>query len=122
MNTRVAVYGTLKKGLSNHHLMQQAVFLGKDLLNNLVLYDLGPYPGACLAPSSGIEVEVYEVNPATLADLDVLEGIDEENSIQGLYHRRQLSTQYGPAWVYLYNKSTQGHPAIRQGGWPVKKV
>lgn len=122
MLTRVAVYGTLKKGLSNHSLLQDAEFLGQDRLNNLILYDLGPYPGACLAPSAGIEVEVYEVNSRTLAHLDRLEDLDENNSDQGLYQRRQLPTRYGMAWVYLYNQATRGYPVIRQGGWPVKQL
>lgn len=118
MATRVAVYGTLKKGLSNHHYMKTARFLGEDQLHNLVLCDLGPYPGARLEPSAGITLEVYEVDSQTLAQLDILEDIDERNSTQGLYHRRQMNTRHGKAWVYLYNQSTAGCPVIRQGGWP----
>jgi gamma-glutamylcyclotransferase (GGCT)/AIG2-like uncharacterized protein YtfP len=120
MTTRVAVYGTLKKGLSNHHYMSKARFLSEDQLHNLVLYDLGPYPGARLEASGGVVVEIYEVDSKTFAQLDVLEGIDERNSTQGLYHRRQLATSQGLAWVYLYNHSTAGCPAIREGGWPIR--
>ena len=51
----VAVYGTLKKGLGNHGLMAQAQFLGCDKLAQICLYDIGPYPGARLEASGGID-------------------------------------------------------------------
>ncbi len=57
----VAVYGTLKHGLRNHHWLEGAEFLGSDRLHRITLYDLGPFPGAKLVPSSGVEVEVFRV-------------------------------------------------------------
>lgn len=117
MKHRVAVYGTLKKGLSNHHYLSQARFLGNDRVYNLVLYDLGPYPGAKLATSQGVDIEVYEVDNFTLAQLDQLEGVSRQNTTQGLYYRTQLRTCQGSAWVYIYNPQVNGRKAIRRGGW-----
>ncbi|SFB87625.1 Uncharacterized conserved protein YtfP, gamma-glutamylcyclotransferase (GGCT)/AIG2-like family [Marinospirillum celere] len=122
MKNRVAVYGTLKQGLANHHYLEKARFLGKDSVTNLVLYDLGPYPGAKLATSKGIEIEIYEVDSLTLAQLDQLEGVNRQNNEQGLYYRTQLKTRLGPAWVYIYNPSVNDRTPIRQGGWPLEKI
>src|SRR5690606_38662821 len=38
----VVVYGTLKRGMCNHHLLSGADFLGEDCLHGITLYDLGP--------------------------------------------------------------------------------
>jgi gamma-glutamylcyclotransferase (GGCT)/AIG2-like uncharacterized protein YtfP len=69
----VAVYGTLKRGLRNHHWLEGADFVGSDRLHRVTLFDLGPFPGAKLEPSRGVEVEVFEVNARLLAGLDRLE-------------------------------------------------
>lgn len=53
----VAVYGTLKRGLRNHHWLDDADFLGSDRLADVTLYDLGPFPGAKLEPSRGVEID-----------------------------------------------------------------
>lgn len=50
---RVAVYGTLKRGMSNHGLLRQSRFLGEESLTSLTLYDLGLFPAAKLEPSQG---------------------------------------------------------------------
>lgn len=114
----VAVYGTLKRGLRNHHWLCEAEFLGSDRLTAVTLYDLGPYPGAKPEPSLGIEVEVFRINARTLGDLDRLEGYLIRAPKQGDYDRLVHRTVYGPAWLYLYNHSVSGCRAIREGAWP----
>ncbi|TFH88225.1 gamma-glutamylcyclotransferase [Billgrantia azerbaijanica] len=115
----VAVYGTLKRGLRNHHWLDGAHFLGEDRLTAITLYDLGPCPGAKHEPSRGIEVEVFRVNLRQMADLDRLEGYHPPAPAHGDYDRAILTTHYGPAWVYLYNHDIADCPVIRQGGWPI---
>lgn len=79
MNTLVFVYGTLKRGGSNHHWIQSQRFVGMArTLPEFRLYDLGGYPGmvgAAPGQGSSIEGEVWEVDPAGLAKLDVLEDV-----------------------------------------------
>tara|TARA_R110001606_G_scaffold392142_1_gene560817 strand:+ start:1777 stop:2148 length:372 start_codon:yes stop_codon:yes gene_type:complete len=113
----VAVYGTLKKGFGNHGLMAQAQFLGCDTLTQICLYDIGPYPGARLEASAGIEVEVYAISQAHLAELDVLEEYDFAAPARSLYIRALLPTRYGLAWVYLYQGQVSGKPCLRSGTW-----
>lgn len=115
----VAVYGTLKRGLCNHHWLSGADFLGSDQLTSVTLYDLGPYPGAKPEPSQGIQVEVFRVDTRTLGELDRLEGYRVRAPKSGDYDRLIHHTAFGPAWLYLFNHSVTGCPAIREGGWPV---
>lgn len=113
----LAVYGTLKKGFGNHGLMAQAQFLGCDKLTQICLYDIGPYPGARLQASEGIEVEVYAISQTHLAELDLLEEYDPATPASSLYTRALLPTRYGLAWVYLYQGQVLGKPCLRSGTW-----
>jgi gamma-glutamylcyclotransferase (GGCT)/AIG2-like uncharacterized protein YtfP len=117
----VAVYGTLKRGLRNHHWLQGADFVGEDTLTTATLYDLGPFPGAKRQPSRGVRVEVFRVTAPQMAGLDQLEGYDAADPSSGLYDRSIVATAYGPAWLYLYNPDVDGCPVIRQGGWPLRR-
>jgi gamma-glutamylcyclotransferase (GGCT)/AIG2-like uncharacterized protein YtfP len=115
--SRVAVYGTLKAGLHNHHLLEGAKYLGPDRLSAITLYDLGPFPGALLMPSAGAYVEVYLIDAEQLNRLDYLEGYQPKSPSSGLYNRTIISTHYGGAWVYLYNDSACHHQIVSSGNW-----
>lgn len=117
--SRVGVYGTLKRGQSNHHILARAHFVGRCHLDQITLYDIGPFPGAKLCPSDGIEVEIYDVIEETFARLDELEDYNPQAPQAGVYDRRQLETAFGAAWVYFYNPDVSGLPEIRSGGWGV---
>jgi gamma-glutamylcyclotransferase (GGCT)/AIG2-like uncharacterized protein YtfP len=71
---KLVVYGTLMEGEANQHYLASAQLLGRDILANIVLYDLGPYPAAMFEVSDGIDVEVYEIDSATLASLEAPAG------------------------------------------------
>ena len=113
----VAVYGTLKRGLRNHHWLAGAEYLGSDRLTTVALYDLGPYPGAKPQPSRGVEVEVFKVDAQLLAGLDHLEDHRVRTPKQGDFERVIHTTALGPAWLYLYNHDVSGCPMIREGAW-----
>jgi gamma-glutamylcyclotransferase (GGCT)/AIG2-like uncharacterized protein YtfP len=94
---RVAVYGTLKRGESNHHWLAGAPFLGRTRIPGLELYNLGDYPMAVpsLDPRARIHAELYQVDGEGLARLDVLEDYPH------LYDRRRLPGADGQlAWIY----------------------
>lgn len=118
----VAVYGTLKRGLRNHHWLAGAEFVGEDTLTTTTLYDLGTCPGARLEPSHGIDIEVFRVDSRCLTDLDRLEDYRVRAPKTGTYDRTVHDTAFGPAWLYLYNLDVAGYPAIRQGGWSPSDV
>jgi gamma-glutamylaminecyclotransferase len=92
---KVFVYGTLKKGWGNNRLMVEgnAKFLGPAVtMDSFKLYGMGvPFmrPGG----DDVVAGEVYEVDDATLARLDRLEG----HSItgDGMYNRELIPVRYG---------------------------
>ncbi|GAG35317.1 unnamed protein product, partial [marine sediment metagenome] len=100
---RVLVYGTLKKGHSNHILLEQAdaKFIGYDSVTGpYQLYDLGNIPAVRDAINQGhrkIRGELWALSPEGLAALDLLEGHPN------LYQRRKLRTDIHDrnAWMYF---------------------
>lgn len=81
----VFVYGTLKRGYSNHHLLAGQAFQGEArTAPGFALFSLGSHPGMVELPSDGGSVtgEVWSVDKRCLEQLDLLEGTAE-----GLYRR-----------------------------------
>ncbi|CAM4295237.1 gamma-glutamylcyclotransferase [Vibrio agarivorans] len=111
MQHLVFVYGTLRKGESNHHYLEQCDCLGTcETLPEYTLFDLGAYP-AVIAGHSSILGEVYWVNDDTLAQLDRLEDVPVE------YRRETISTPFGLAWIYLYQQPAELDVEIASGDW-----
>jgi len=115
--TLVAVYGTLKRGHSNHRLLADARFVGEDRLHGLCLYNLGPYPAVAPGRSAGVVVEVYDISPQQLQQLDILEDCYPASPEKSLYIRKQMQTRHGLAWIYLYNRNLTGYRPMRSGSW-----
>jgi len=106
----VFVYGTLKRGGSNHaHLAGQS-FLGEARTPpGFRLYALDGYPGMVRLPADrdGVTGELWSVSDECLARLDELEGLAE-----GLY-RREPVTLLPPhadqaVATYIYARSITG--------------
>lgn len=102
MKNKVFVYGTLMRGRTNHACLNGSRFLGTGKVEGLGLYNVTPfYPGAVREEGGVVLGEVYEIDAATLADLDYLEG-------NGMLYRREkfpvvLETgKTVKAWVYLW--------------------
>lgn len=115
MSNLVFVYGTLKRGLSNHGWLNRQVFLGEAITEpKYLLYDLGGYPGMVsatrgLGRGRAIHGEVWEVDASALERLHQLEGIDH-----GEYVFASIELQ--PPWQergvhgYLYLRSVSECP------------
>lgn len=123
----VIVYGTLKKGFSNHGLLQDAVFIksdykaltGKDDYGDTKyasIYNLGFFPGLKFdsEQSQEIDYEVYLVSPETLSKLDRLEGYKADDPTTGLYNRQLLSIGV-KAHIYTFNKTINKSLLIKNG-------
>ena len=79
------VYGTLKRGGSNHGWLADQTFLGSArTAPGFTLYSLGEYPGLVVdaADREGVVGELWAVDAGCLARLDAFEGVSE-----GLYAR-----------------------------------
>ncbi len=112
--TRVFVYGTLKRGGSNHHFLAGQAFLGEArTAPGYILFSLGDYPGMVrrIGTEDHVLGEVWAVDGAALAALDELEGVGE-----GLYERVpvQLVAPFAgqPVESYLYLRPIVGHPTL----------
>lgn len=100
--TTVFVYGTLKKAYHNNYLLRTAKYLGEALTDQpyqmvgvgipYVIHPDNTHPDAEVRRVVG---EVYEVDDATLEDLDSLEGHPD------WYRREEISTTRGDAYCYL---------------------
>jgi gamma-glutamylaminecyclotransferase len=76
--TILFVYGTLKRGLGNHHHLAGQEFLGEALTEpRYRLIDLRSYPGLIVDDANGLAVkgELWSVDAACLADLDEFEEV-----------------------------------------------
>ncbi len=74
--TILFVYGTLKRGLRNHHLIGHQEFLGEAVTEpRYRVIDLGPHPGLIIDNANGLPVkgELWAVNERCLAELDAFE-------------------------------------------------
>ena len=75
----IFVYGTLKRGHSNHGSLRDQQFISMAMTQpRYRLHDLGGYPGMVLDEQGlSIEGEVWEIDESCRTQLDVLEGVDE---------------------------------------------
>jgi gamma-glutamylcyclotransferase (GGCT)/AIG2-like uncharacterized protein YtfP len=115
----IFVYGTLKRGGSNHHLMAGGSFSGNaQTPPGFTLYEITGFPGMVREGDDreGVRGEVWSVGDESLAGLDELEGVGE-----GLYTREPvpLGAPFEGQRVeaYFYSKSTDGRPRIGPE-WP----
>jgi gamma-glutamylaminecyclotransferase len=110
----IFVYGTLKRGGSNHLYLAGQTFVGEARTSpGFTLFDLEGYPGMVADPTAqeGVTGEVWSVDAAALAHLDGLEGLAD-----GLYRREPvpLLAPFDQRRVegYLYARSTKGRTKI----------
>ena len=121
--TTLFVYGTLKRGGSNHAFLAGQRFLDTArTVPGFTLFSLGAYPGLVPAPEDrdGVTGELWSVDAACLARLDELEGTAE-----GLYLRAAITlakaapvTADTPVETYFYLRPLVGRPALGSV-WPV---
>jgi gamma-glutamylaminecyclotransferase len=115
---RVLVYGTLKKGHSNHILLEEAdaEFIGYDsVTGHFGLCDMGAIPAVVDSTDiSTVKGELWAIGPEGLASLDLLEGHPN------LYARRKLVTDIHErrAWIYMLQATNwlPASPAYAKGG------
>ena len=97
----VFVYGDAKRGFSNHHVLGPSPkFLGNAQTAALyALYSIVVYPFlAKHPPMYHVKGELYDVDDAILADLDVLEGAPDE------YYREQIHVVHDDGTTVMVSK------------------
>lgn len=116
----VFVYGTLKRGFPNHHLLASSKYLGEGKTQNGSLVDLGSFPGFVYdneEESSGVCGELYEVTDEVFDDLDNLEEfpILYDRGMMDISMRENGRTEY--AWVYTYEGKTDDLNLVEDNMW-----
>lgn len=104
------VYGTLKRGGTNHGQMAGQRFVAEArTIPGYRMFDVGGFPGLVAWPEDreGVTGEIWLVSPAALLRLDGFEGVHE-----GLYRRETVALAGPPLGepieAYLYARSVEG--------------
>ena len=116
--TRVFVYGTLLAGEANHRLLAGARLVGEGRTPPVYrLHDLGGFPGLVATGQHTVAGEVYEVDDATLAALDRLEGHPR------WYRRTPVTLEDGDVveTYLLAPEQVVGRPVIPSGNWRARR-
>jgi gamma-glutamylcyclotransferase (GGCT)/AIG2-like uncharacterized protein YtfP len=108
------VYGTLLMGDASHELLTGARLVGEvRTLPRYALVDLGAYPGLVAGGDVAVAGELWTVDVATLAKIDVHEGHPV------LFERRPVELEGGViAEAYQLDvEQVRGRRRIRSGSW-----
>jgi gamma-glutamylcyclotransferase (GGCT)/AIG2-like uncharacterized protein YtfP len=115
---RIFVYGTLLAGEPNHRLLTDARLIAEARTKPAFeLRDLGAFPGLERGGEHAVAGEVYEVDAATLAALDRLEGHPR------FYRRTRIALEDGAAveTYLLAPEQVEGRPVIHSGSWRARR-
>lgn len=119
---RVFVYGTLRRGASNHFRMAGGTFVGAGRVTGW-LERIDWYPGLRLDDGGGPVIgEVFEVPAETLRALDAFEGL-APGALEGPEYRRvmtrvRMTDGTGcDAWVWEWRGAVDPGRRIAGGDW-----
>jgi gamma-glutamylcyclotransferase (GGCT)/AIG2-like uncharacterized protein YtfP len=111
---RVFVYGTLRRGGSNHFRMEQADFLSAATVKGR-LYQIDWYPGLVLDDAEDDVIgEIYQASSAVLDELDLFEGAE--------YRRLQTTVRLQDgetvsAWLWEWIGPVDESKIVSSGDW-----
>lgn len=118
----VFVYGTLRRGGSNHFRMAGAEFISPGTITGR-MYRIDWYPGLVLDPAGDeIHGEVYSVGSELLSALDAFEGLSA-GEVEGSEYRRvqtivmKQDSQTLSAWVWEWRGIVDESQRISDGDW-----
>ena len=113
----IAVYGTLRRGFSNHIIIKNADYLGTfDSEPIYNLHDLIGFPGLKHGGTTSVKMEVYAVTDEEAQWVDSLEGYTPGGN-NAFYDKEIISTPFGDAGVYIYVRSLEGYPIVESGDY-----
>lgn len=117
----VFVYGTLRRGASNHWRMDSAEWAGPAVVAGH-LFRVDWYPGLVLDEAGGKVVgELYRVTPDLLEKLDEFEGItggpsDEYRRVRAMVRRKGEGGEV-EAWAWEWRQPFDSYEPVVEGDW-----
>lgn len=114
----VAVYGSLRKGMGNHPLLDNndSVHLSTERISGFEMYQYGGSYFPFIRHGDGeITVEVYAVDSGVLRRLDMLEGYTQDGN--GFYNRELVQTSKGQAYIYFIDQDPGRNVRVQHGDW-----
>lgn len=114
----VAVYGSLRKKMGNHHYyLSNSDYKGTFTTEpEYTLHSLSHYPGLKLNGNHSVVMEVYEVDENTLNSLNKLEGYYPGRE-STFYDRIEINTPWGKAFTYIYVNPLSKDSIVESGDW-----
>lgn len=120
--TMVFVYGSLKRGFRNFHVMKRfkdAKYVAEATLDGADMYSLSAFPAIVMNPEGGkIKGEVWSIPEENLACLDLFEGHpDFYRRVEAVVSLAGGGTE--EVWVYEYAhpETIQDRPRVTNGEW-----
>ena len=111
IDSKIFVYGTLRKRFNNHHLLASSNFIGAaKTVEKYTMYTSG-IPFVAKSPEiSHITGELYSVTPETLACVDELESYDPLSPEKSWYVREEIEVicddgEKEKAFIYFNDKN-----------------
>ena len=120
----VAVYGSLRKSMSNNLILMSSKFIGTFHSEpEYTMYNINNmFPGVTKEGYTSIVMEVYEIDKAVEEKLNRLEGYSENNeNSDNFYDRTIINTPYGNAYLYIFNDDTTHFEKVESGDWVKEK-
>lgn len=108
----IAVYGSLRKGMSNHDYLAGSQFKGVETVFGFEMFSLGNYPYVIRGDSKAT-FEIYEVNDRTYRAIKSME-------LGANYEESQIETEFGIAKMYQMDSEQHGWYGRRSRYSPVE--
>jgi len=127
MQKLIAVYGTLRKGESNHAVLGDSTFIKTERIPGFKMYGANAFPAVIQGSSTDfITIEIYRIKSLkNLIEIDLLEGFDRKNpnSVDNFYTLQVLHLDDFDERVEIYtfdHRPQMVHdlgPRIEGGDW-----
>ncbi len=127
INKLIGVYGTLRKGATNHSVLGDSEYLKTVRVKGFAMYGADTYPAVIRGTEDdSIVIEIYRItNPKILQALDFLEGFDRNNptSAKNLYTIQKIKPDSETEFIEIYTfdhhpeNVHQIGPQLKSGDW-----